>query len=99
MSPDVDTGWIRAIDLAQGILQNDPHIGVPVLLMHSDRSVKEGDPSATYGEADAVLDVEDISRYDGERNYRSGGTEMITFTGAECDTLGHVKTRGKGGAV
>ena len=63
VSPDVDTGWIRAIDLAQGILQNDPHIGGPVLLMHSDRSVKEGDPSATYGEADAVLDVEDISRY------------------------------------
>lgn len=26
--------------------------------------------------------------YDGERNYRSSGTEMITFTGAECDTLG-----------
>ena len=27
--------------------------------------------------------------YDGDRNYRSGGTEMITFIGAECDTLGH----------
>lgn len=26
--------------------------------------------------------------YDGDRNYRSGGTEMITFLGAECDTLG-----------
>lgn len=26
--------------------------------------------------------------YDGERNYRSGGTEMITFIGADCDTLG-----------
>ncbi|WP_295727810.1 hypothetical protein [uncultured Muribaculum sp.] len=27
--------------------------------------------------------------YDGERNYRSGGTEMITFIGADCDTLGN----------
>lgn len=27
--------------------------------------------------------------YDGDRNYRSGGTEMITFIGAECDTLGN----------
>lgn len=27
--------------------------------------------------------------YDGDRNYRSGGTEMITFIGAECDTLGY----------
>lgn len=26
--------------------------------------------------------------YDGERNYRSSGTEMITFMDAECDTLG-----------
>lgn len=25
--------------------------------------------------------------YDGDRNYRSGGTEMVTFIGAECDTL------------
>lgn len=30
--------------------------------------------------------------YDGDRNYRSGGTEMITFIGAECDTLGHFLT-------
>lgn len=30
--------------------------------------------------------------YDGERNYRSGSTEMITFIGAECDTLGHYLT-------
>lgn len=27
--------------------------------------------------------------YDGERNYRSGGTEMITFIGSDCDTLGN----------
>lgn len=27
--------------------------------------------------------------YDGERNYRSSGTEMITFMAEECDTLGH----------
>jgi hypothetical protein len=26
--------------------------------------------------------------YDGDRNYRSGGTEMITFVGSECDTIG-----------
>ena len=26
--------------------------------------------------------------YDGERNYRTNGTEMITLLGAECDTLG-----------
>ena len=62
-SPDVDTGWIRAIDLAQGVLQNDPHIKVPILLMHSDRSVKSGDSKDVYSRADGVLDVYDISRY------------------------------------
>ncbi len=62
-SPDVDTGWIRAIDVAQGIIQDDPDIRVPILLMHSDRSVKKGDPESMYSRADAVLDVEDISRY------------------------------------
>lgn len=28
-------------------------------------------------------------KYDGDRNYRSGSTEMITFVGEECDTLGY----------
>ncbi len=32
--------------------------------------------------------------YDGERNYRSGSTEMITFIGAECDTLGSYLVNG-----
>lgn len=63
VSPDVDTGWIRAIDMAQAIIQNDPFIKVPVLLMHSDRTAKAGDPREVYSSSDAVLDVEDISRY------------------------------------
>lgn len=28
--------------------------------------------------------------YDGDRNYRSGGTEMITFVSQECDSIGHL---------
>ena len=63
VSPNVDSGWIRAIDVAQSIIQDDPHINVPILLMHSDRSVKKGDPDSMYSCADAVLDVEDISKY------------------------------------
>ena len=63
VSPDVDTGRIRAIDMAQAVIQNDPFIKVPVLLMHSDRSAKAGDSADVYSESDAVLDVEDISRY------------------------------------
>ncbi len=29
-----------------------------------------------------------VAEYDGDRNYRSGNTEMITFIKQECDTLG-----------
>ncbi len=63
VSPPVEASWIAAIDAAHDIVQNDPGIAVPILLMHSDRSVKKGDPADAYNRADAVLDVEDISRY------------------------------------
>ena len=63
VSPNVDSGWIRAIDVAQSIIQDDPNIRVPILLMHSDKSFKEGDSDNMYSCTDAVLDVEDISKY------------------------------------
>ncbi len=63
VSPGVDTGWVHAIDLAQAVIQNDPFIKVPILLMHSDRSAKSGDSADVYAASDGVLDVEDISRY------------------------------------
>lgn len=62
-SPDVQTSWISAIDRAQSIIQHNPGIKVPILLMHSDASLKPGDPKALAAQTDAVLDVEDISRY------------------------------------
>ena len=52
---------------------------------HTSISLTDGNGKVTTATVD----------YDGERNYRSGGTEMITFTGAECDTLGHFLTDNK----
>lgn len=63
VSPAVDISWIKAIDEGQFILQNDSHIDVPILLMHSDASYKKGSPADAYRYSDAVLDVDDISRY------------------------------------
>ena len=63
VSPDVDAGWIRAIDMGQGMLQNGEDIKIPILLMHSDRSYKKGDDDTQYAVTDAVLDVDDISKY------------------------------------
>ncbi len=34
--------------------------------------------------------------FDGDRNYRSGNTEMITFVGAECDSIGKLLSQNQG---
>lgn len=60
--PDPDMGWVRAIHTAQRDLRKRK-ITVPVLLLHSDESVKKGDPKEKYNRADAILDVESISKY------------------------------------
>ena len=58
--PDVDTGWIRAIDNAQKELRKGG-IGVPVLLMHSARSARSGDSKERFSCSDGVLDVRSIA--------------------------------------
>ncbi len=60
--PDPDMGWIRAIETAQKDLRRG-RVKVPVLLLHSAESVKPGDPKDKYSRADAILDVESISRH------------------------------------
>ncbi|MDD2961287.1 MAG: alpha/beta hydrolase [Muribaculaceae bacterium] len=63
ISPDVTSGWIGAIHRAQTFLQDGANIKVPILLMHSVRSVSGGKWSPDHNKGDAVLDVEDISKY------------------------------------
>lgn len=66
-SPDVTAGWIRAITLAQKSLRDGrADITVPILLMHSDRSVSGDDWTEEHNRADGVLDVEDIEKYGAE---------------------------------
>lgn len=60
--PDPDMGWIHAIQSGQKRLRRQ-RVNVPVLLMHSTASVNKGDPKEKYFRADAILDVESISRY------------------------------------
>lgn len=63
VSPDVDAGWVRAIDNAQKELQHGAHINIPILLMHSDNSVEGSRWCEAFNHGDAVLDVKDIARY------------------------------------
>lgn len=62
-SPDVTSGWIHAIESAQEELHKHGHITVPILVMHSDSSYVDGDPIEKASRSDAVLSVDDISRY------------------------------------
>lgn len=62
--PDITSGWIRAIDEGQSRLRDGrSFIKVPILLMHSDKSFKKGDPESMHECTDDVLDVTDISNY------------------------------------
>lgn len=79
--PDPDMGWIRAIHTAQKALRRQK-IHVPVLLMHSSESVKAGDDKEKYNRADAILDVDSISKYG--RHLGDDVTE-ITIDGALHD--------------
>lgn len=63
-SPDVDAGWINAINTAQSTLHAMVFpIGVPILLIHSARSVDTPGWTPENNRADGVLDVKDINRY------------------------------------
>lgn len=59
----VTSGWIRAIERAQAKLRKGNVINVPVLLMHSDKSVNGDEWTEDFQHGDAVLNVEHISKY------------------------------------
>lgn len=62
-SPPLTFGWIRAIHTAQCQIRDGLHIPVPVLVMHSDKSIHGDDWTPEFNTGDAVLDVEDIEKY------------------------------------
>ncbi len=59
----VSTSWLTAIDRGHATVQNDSHIRVPLLLMHSDNSVNGDKWTPGHMRGDAVLNVNDISKY------------------------------------
>lgn len=63
VSPDVDAGWVRAIDRAQSTLQNGVEIATPILLMRSDKSGHGSEWTPEASASDMVLDVDDIGKY------------------------------------
>lgn len=63
-SPDVDAGWVRAVDEAQRTLRK--HVGaikIPILLMYSSKSAGYSEWAPGANKSDIVLDVNDIKHY------------------------------------
>ena len=61
----VTTGWISAIRRGHAKLHRGLNIGVPNLILRSDRSVREVKDPEAIQRGDAVLDVEQIARWAG----------------------------------
>lgn len=57
----VTAGWIRAITRAQKALKEHSDIKVPVLLLHSDKTISGDEWTPAHQTGDAVLNVNDIS--------------------------------------
>ncbi|MBJ2174106.1 alpha/beta hydrolase [Aureibaculum sp. A20] len=60
--PTVNLSFIRAIHKAQKNIKNNFVIDVPILVMHSDKSVFEHNWSDNFKHGDAVLNVNHISK-------------------------------------
>ena len=61
--PKVNLGFIRAIHKAQKNIKNKLVIDVPILVMHSNKSIYENHWSEKFTEGDAVLNVNHIRKY------------------------------------
>lgn len=56
-------GWIRAIDRGHDIVHEDMNLVIPVLLLHSDKTIRGSEWTPEFQTGDAVLDVEHIAKY------------------------------------
>ncbi|MFI3259012.1 MAG: alpha/beta hydrolase [Rikenellaceae bacterium] len=62
-SPPTRAGWLRAIHNGHTQIQKGANIGIPILLMYSDKSIVSPIWIEEYQCSDAVLDVKDIKKY------------------------------------
>jgi alpha-beta hydrolase superfamily lysophospholipase len=62
-SPKMNFGWIHAIYRAQHKLRKGLEISCPVLVMHSDKSIKADKWNDNISRADIVLNIKDITKH------------------------------------
>jgi alpha-beta hydrolase superfamily lysophospholipase len=80
----VTFGWITAIRRGQARLHRGLDVGVPNLILRSDRSVPETDDPGAIQRGDAVLDVAQIARWAGCIGNRS---TIVPITDAKHDVF------------
>ncbi|CQD24872.1 alpha/beta hydrolase [Mycolicibacterium conceptionense] len=80
----VTFGWINAIRRGQARLHRGLDVGVPNLILRSDRSVTETSDPAAMQRGDAVLDVRQIARWSG---CVGNHTTMAPITDAKHDVF------------
>ena len=61
----ITLGWLHAVRRGQARLHRGLDVGVPNLILRSDRSVRESTDPAAMQCGDAVLDVTQIARWAG----------------------------------
>jgi alpha-beta hydrolase superfamily lysophospholipase len=62
----ITLGWIRGIMLAQNEIKKGLSINIPILVLHSSKSVKPGKYHPSMQEADSILNIQDIIKYTGK---------------------------------
>lgn len=92
-APMVTSRWIRAIDIAQKQLHRKSSISIPILLMRSDYTVKGRQWNELFNRGDAILNVDDISRW----GMRLGNnvSEKVFEGGLHDLTLSNIDIRNK----
>lgn len=80
----VTFGWLHAIRRGQATLHRGLDVGVPNLILRSDRSVREVNDPQVIQRGDAVLDVKQIARWAGCIGNRS---TIVPITDAKHDVF------------
>jgi alpha-beta hydrolase superfamily lysophospholipase len=58
-----DLGWIRAIHTAHEQVQEGLNVETPILLMHSDCSIRDKNWTEEYTHCDGVLDIDNMKKF------------------------------------
>jgi alpha-beta hydrolase superfamily lysophospholipase len=86
-APDrpITYGWLRAIYQGHERVRSGLEIPVPVMVMHSDKTIREEEWSEAFFTGDAVLDVEDIK--EGAGQIQSPDLRLVEIENAMHDVI------------